>query len=196
MSQDRPIAVAHVPAVRLRSLLRGTPARRSIAAAATAAALALAAVPALATPTRAQVNSPLRHTIVYSRFVPGADTATVFRLNAGQTEPNVVRDGVLDLALPSPDVRQFATFGLTATERASAAVFNIDGSGYRTLSLPGPTLELPGGARLGNDRLVAQGFDPTDETGAGLYSRRTTDGGGLIRLSNSGHRADWPVSAS
>ena len=196
MSQNRPIAVAHVPLVRLRSLLRGTLARRLVAATGTAAALALAAFPALATPTQAQAVSPLRHTIVYSRFVPGADTATVFRLNAGQTEPTVVRDGVLDFALPSPDVRHLATFGLTATERASAAVFNIDGSGYRTLELPDPTLELPGGSWLGNDRLVAQGVDPTDGTRAGLYSRRRSDGGGLIRLSNSGHRVDWPVAAS
>ena len=196
MSQNRPIAVAHVPLVGLRSLLRGTLARRLVAATGIAAALALAAFPALATPTQAQVESPLRHTIVYSRFVPGADTATVFRLNAGQTEPTVVRDAVLDFALPSPDVRHLATFGLTATERASAAVFNIDGSGYRTLELPDPTLELPGGSWLGNDRLVAQGVDPTDGTRAGLYSRRTSDGGGLIRLSNSGHRADWPVAGS
>ena len=43
MSQNRPIAVAHVPLVRLRSLLRGTLARRLVAATGTAAALALAA---------------------------------------------------------------------------------------------------------------------------------------------------------
>src|SRR3954447_4123453 len=195
MSQNRSIAAALVASVHPRDLLRGTHAGRIVASAG-AAALILAALPALAMRTQAQVESPLRHTIVYSRFVPGADTATVLRLNAGQTAPTIVRDGLLDYALPSPDVRQLATFGLTATERATAAVFNIDGSGYRTLELPDPTLELPGGSWLGNDRLVAQGFDPTDGTRAGLYSRRTSDGGGLIRLSNSGDRADWPVAAS
>lgn len=196
MSQNRSIAARLVSSVHLLELLRGTRTTRSVALAASAAALALAVAPAPATPAQAQAVSPLRHTIVYSRFLPGADTATVFRLNAGQTVPTVVRDGLFDFALPSPDVRHFAAFALTATERASAAVFNIDGSGYRTLELPDPTLEVPGGAWLGNDRLVAQGFDPTDGTRAGLYSRRTSDGGGAIRLSNSGHRADWPVSGS
>lgn len=181
--------------VHLRDLWRGARAI-PVAFAGTAAGLVLAAFPAVATPIQSQDVSPLRHTIVYSRFVPGADTATVFRLDAGKSEPTVVRGGLLDLAIPSPNVRHFATFGLTATGRASAAVFNIHGRDYRTLALPDPTLELPAGAWLGNHRLVAQGFDPTHETRAGLYSRRVADGGGLIRLSDSGHRVDWPVAAA
>lgn len=142
-------------------------------------------------------GSPLRHSIVYTRFLPGADTGTVFRLDPGETDPKVIRDGVLDYALMSPDGRQFTTFAPTADDRGSACIFNVDGSGYRALEIPDPTLIMPGGNwSSGTERLVGQGLDPTDASRTGLYSRRASDGGGLIQLTHPGSRIDWPVSAA
>jgi hypothetical protein len=56
---------------------------------------------------------------------------------------------------------------------------------------------MPGGNwSSGTERLVGQGFDAVDPSRNGLYSRRTSDGAGLIRITNPGSRIDWPVSAS
>jgi WD40 repeat protein len=184
---------ARYPRDRLRARSFGLP---LVTAGAFVAAL-LTAVPSSATQPREPVGSPLRHSIVYTRFLPGADTGTVLRLDPGQADPTVIRDGVLDYALLSPDAKQFTTFAPTADDRASACLFDLDGSGYRALEIPDPTLGMPGGMwSLGTERLVGQGFDPADASRAGLYSRRTADGGDLIRLTDPGTRADWPVAAS
>ncbi len=41
-----------------------------------------------------------------------------------------------------------------------------------------------------------EGGNPADPTSIGIYSRRSSDGGGLIRLTNAGTRHDYPVMSS
>jgi WD40 repeat protein len=141
--------------------------------------------------------SPLHHAFVFTRFLPGADQADVYRIDAGQTEEHLIRAGVLDYALLSPDGTQFTDMAPTPDGRGSACIFNVDGSGYRVLPITDPTLELPGGTwSAGNSRIVSGGGDALDPSRAGLYSRRTSDGGGLIRLTDAGTRADMPIQSS
>jgi len=65
------------------------------------------------------------------------------------------------------------------------------------LPIPDPTLELPGGTwSAGDSRIVSGGGDPNDPSRVGLYSRRSSDGGGLIRLTDAGTRADLPIQSS
>jgi hypothetical protein len=141
--------------------------------------------------------SPLRHAIVFTRFLQGASQGDVYRIDAGGTVEHLIRSGVLDFALLSPDGTQFTDFAPAPDGRGSACIFNVDGTGYRVLPIPDPTLELPGGTwSTGDSRIVSQGADPNNPSRVGLYSRRTSDGGGLIRLTNSGTRADWPILSS
>jgi WD40 repeat protein len=171
---------------------------------------AIAVAAALATPVWLQAASgsridgasgpsasPLRHPVVFTRFLPGADTGSVYRIDAGRTAEHLIRSDVLDFALLSPDGTQFADFTPAPDGRGSASIFNVDGSGYRVLPIPDPTLELPGGTwSMGESRIVSGGGDPTDPTRVGLYSRRSSDGGGLIRLTDAGTRFDLPVMSS
>ncbi len=147
--------------------------------------------------TQADTVSPLRHAVVFTRFLPGADQGDVYRIDAGGTVEHLIRSGVLDFALLSPDGTQFTDFAQAPDGRGSACIFNVDGSGYRVLPIPDPTLELPGGTwSAGESRIVSGGGDPNDPGRVGLYSRRSSDGGGLIRLTDAGTRADLPIQSS
>lgn len=145
----------------------------------------------------AHTVSPLRHAIVFTRFLPGASQGDVYRIDAGGTAEQLIRPRVLDYALMSPDGTQVTDFALAPDGRGSACIFNVDGSGYRVLPIPDPTLELFGGTWLaGDSRIASFGADPNNPARAGLYSRRSADGGGLIRLTDAGTRADYPIQSS
>ena len=149
------------------------------------------------TPAQASTVSPLRHAIVFTRFLPGAGTGNVYRIDAGGTAAHLIRPRVLDYALMSPDATQVTDFALAPDGRGSACIFNVDGSGYRVLPIPDPTLELFGGTwSAGDSRIAAFGADPNNPARAGLYSRQSSDGSGLIRLTHAGTRADYPIQSS
>lgn len=146
---------------------------------------------------RVPAVSPLRHAVVFTRFLPGAGQGDVYRIDAEGTTEHLIRSGVLDFALVSPDAAQLTDFAPAPDGRGSACIFTVDGSGYRVLPIPDPTLELFGGTwSAGDSRIVAFGADSSNPARAGLYSRRSSDGGGLIRLTDAGTRADYPIQSS
>lgn len=146
-------------------------------------------------PATATSESLLRHAIVFSFFPPGADLGEVYRIDAGTIVEKPIHD-VFDAALLSPDGTQFLDFAPAANDGGTTGIFNVDGSGYRVLP-PVPSLILPGGVwSQGGARIVTEAFDPSDGTSVGLYSRRSSDGGGLIRLTNAGSRRDYPALSS
>ena len=150
--------------------------------------------------SRASTASPLDHAIVFTRFLPGADTGSVYRIDAGTTVEHLIRPGVLDFALLSPDATQFADFAFTSEGVGSTAIFNADGSGYRLLPTSGPAMPpngLPGGTWFaGETRIAAAAGDPGNIPPSGIFSRRLSDGRGVIRLTNAGTRFDYPVASS
>lgn len=153
-------------------------------------------VPADAGPSPATGSqSPLRHAVVFTRFLPDAEMGAVYRLDAGETLVHPIH-AVFDAAVLSPDAARFLDFGPTPDWRGSTGIFNIDGSGYHVLPLPDPTLELPGGQwTSGGNRIASEGFSNAGVTD-GIYSRRSSDGGGLLRLTDAGTRHDYPAKAS
>lgn len=166
--------------------------------------LALALTAAVVTGSSAVANtvngaggqSPLRHAAVFSRFLPGADMGDLYRIDARGTGEDQIRS-VFDAAILSPDGTHFLDFAPTPDGRGSTAIYNVDGSGYHVLPLPDPTLDLPGGAWFGSTRIATEGYGPNgDLTGAGIYSRRSSDGGGLLKLTDEGANHDRPVQAS
>jgi Tol biopolymer transport system component len=157
-----------------------------------AVAIGISAVAAVA---RAGV-SPRSHAVVFSRFLPGADMGDLYRIDAGGTVENPIRS-VFDAAILSPDGTRFLDFAPTPDDRGSTAVYNVDGSGYQVLPLPDPALDLPGGAWFGDTRIAAEGWSPDGNPGGvGIYSRRSSDGGGLLKLTDAGVSHDRPVTAS
>ena len=150
---------------------------------------------AASTPAQASTVSPLRHAIVFTRFLPGADTGNVYRIDAGGTAEHLIRSGVFDFALLSPDGTQFADAAWTSDGLGTTAIFNVDGSGYRLLPT---TLNLPGGIwSAGETRIAAAAGDPQNPTPpVGIFSRRSSDGVGVIRLTDAGTRFDYPIESS
>ena len=138
--------------------------------------------------------------IVFTRFLPGADTGSVYRIDAGTTAKHLIRSGVLDFALLSPDATQFADFAFTSAGVGTTAIFNVDGSGYRLLPTSDPAIPpngLPAGTwSAGETRIAAAAGDPGNIPPSGIFSRRSSDGRGVIRLTDAGSRFDYPVRSS
>jgi hypothetical protein len=133
---------------------------------------------------------------VFTRFVPGADMGDLYRIDAGGTVENAIRP-VYDAAILSPDGTRFLDFAPTPDDRGSTAIYNVDGSGYEVLPIPDPTLNLPGGAWLGNAMIAMEGWGlDGNPGGVGIYARRASDGGGLIKLTDAGASHDRPVKSS
>lgn len=140
--------------------------------------------------------SPLGHAVVFTRFLQGADLGEVYRVDAGGTVEHPIHS-VDDAALLSPDGSRFLDYAPAPGDRGSTGIFNVDGSGYRVLPIPDPTLGLPGGQwSAGGARIATEGGSATDPASVGIYSRRASDGGGLIRLTDAGARHDYPAKSS
>jgi WD40 repeat protein len=123
----------------------------------------------------------------------------VYRIDAGETVEHLIRSGVLDFALLSPDARHFADVGFTPDGLGTTSIFNVDGSGYRLVPTSDPAIPpngLPGGTWSGETRIAAAAGDPGNIPPSGIFSRRSSDGGGVIRLTDAGSRFDYPVAAS
>src|SRR5436309_15347191 len=121
---------------------RGIAMKRPIVLAVVAATTLLATTGsgAASVDSRLSTASPLGHAIVFTRFLPGADTGSVYRIDAGKTGAHLIRSGVLDFALLSPDSTQFADVAFTPDGAGTTALFNVDGSGYRLLPTSDPAI--------------------------------------------------------
>jgi hypothetical protein len=140
--------------------------------------------------------SPLRQAVVFSRFLQGADMGDLYRIDAAGTVEHPIRP-VFDAAILSPDGTRFLDFAPTPDGRGSTAIYNVDGSGYQVLPIPDLTLELPGGWWLGNSMIAMEGWNlDFNPSGVGLYARRASDGGGLIKLTDAGASHDRQVKGS
>lgn len=164
-------------------------------AAALAAAVAMGSYAIANTVNGAGDESPLRHAVVFDRFLPGADMGDLYRIDAGGTVEHPIRS-VFDAALLSPDATRFLDFAPAPDGRGSTAIYNVDGSSYQVLPIPDPTLELPGGAWLGNTLIAMEGWGLDGDPRVGIYARRSTDGEGLIKLTDAGASHDRPVKSS
>jgi Tol biopolymer transport system component len=86
----------------------------------------------------------------------------------------------------SPEGSKIAVLGFTDLGTLTAATLNPDGSDYASLPIDDPTLNValgvwsPDGARL-----AGEGWDDADATRNGIYTRRASDGGGLIRVTSN-----------
>jgi Tol biopolymer transport system component len=133
--------------------------------------------------------------------VPGANGRIAFE----QTDPSTEDDTFVFTANPdgsdvhqlvpshtccanwSPDGSKISIAALTDDERITTATVNPDGSDYEAKTIPDPTLNLecaawsPDGARF-----ACEGWDDMHpERAAGLFSVRTSDFGGLARLTTN-----------
>jgi Tol biopolymer transport system component len=87
----------------------------------------------------------------------------------------------------SPDGSKISISAGTDDERITTATVNPDGSDYEVKTIPDPTLNLGCAAwSPDGDRFACEGWDDVHpERAAGLFSVRTSDFGGLVRLTTN-----------
>ncbi|HEY8196067.1 MAG TPA: hypothetical protein VIG04_03775 [Gemmatimonadales bacterium] len=86
----------------------------------------------------------------------------------------------------SPDGSKIAALAFTDLGTLTAATLNPDGSGYAILPIDDPTLNVALGVWSPDAaRLASEGWDDADATRNGMYTRRASDGGGLIRVTSN-----------
>jgi Tol biopolymer transport system component len=159
-------------------------------------------VSAACTSTEKQVPSPSGDeatsndgaSIVFNRGT--GDDLAVFAINAdgsGEQRIRTVNDG----AILSPDGTRFMDPVIDDAGKMTTSVFHLDGTAYELLPIDDPTLELGYGAWSPNgESFVTDGWDATltPDVRKGLYTRSSSNGGNIVRLTDAGVRNDFPMT--
>jgi Tol biopolymer transport system component len=147
---------------------------------------ALFALPAGAGP--AGVNGQ----ILFGRFDPAQGDTVIYTVNPDGSHEHQVLPFALECPRWSADGSRIVTCG--APDGSSAVIINPDTGSFREVFSSDPTLFLacplpsPDGQRLA----CGQWNQPTDPSRNGIYSIRSTDGGGLIRITSNPGGSDEP----
>jgi TolB protein len=127
--------------------------------------------------------------IAFGRFDPAVGDQVVYTVEPDGSDLRQISEGAAEVPRWSPDGEELATAGLT--------IYRADGSGSRTLPVPsgftpdasifGCNVWSPDGARLACEVLD---FEHPERNG--IYTLRSTDGGGLRRVTTSPDGDDIP----
>jgi Tol biopolymer transport system component len=147
----------------------------------------VSAAPAAANPPHANGQ------ILFARFDPLLEDTLIYTVNPDGSHERQVLPLPVQCPHWSPDGTRIVTCGLPPS--GATTIINPDDGSYRTLPMPDPDhlftacpLLSPDGSRLacggfGEDRFG----NPTDPSLNGIYTIRSSDGGGLTRMtSNTG----------
>ncbi len=147
---------------------------------------ALFALPAGAGP--AGVNGQ----ILFGRFDPAQGDTVIYTVNPDGSHEHQVLPFALECPRWSADGSRIVTCG--APDGSSAVIINPDTGSFREVFSSDPTLFLacplpsPDGQRLA----CGQWNQPADPSRNGIYSIRSSDGGGLIRITSNPGGSDEP----
>jgi TolB protein len=135
--------------------------------------------------------------IAFARFNPALGDTQVWVVNPDGSNEHRVQGGTDAGECPkwSPDGSRIATCG-DATGGATRLINPDDGS-FDVVPAPDPSLFTPCAWWIaGGSRLVCETFGQDDPTLNGLYSIRSSDGGGLSRITSNPRGDDLPGDAS
>jgi Tol biopolymer transport system component len=132
---------------------------------------------------------------VFNRATPGAALPAegtegaphglaVYRLDLDTGTEQQIRE-VWDFVNLSPDGSRFLGAKPIPDGRIGTEIFDVDGSNHVLLPIPDRTLQIPAGSWSRDGKwIVTTGWDDTDPSRGGLYSYRSSNGGGLVRLTH------------
>lgn len=127
-----------------------------------------------------------RGRIVFTEYQGSGFAFTVYTMNPDGSDRKTVITGRNAIPRWSPDGRHIAVTTSQVDPRHFETVMNADGSDVRDLVRPDPTLSLLCTAWSPDNTLLAcEGWDPTKPGREGVYTVRTSDGGGLTRITTS-----------
>ena len=137
--------------------------------------------------------------IVFQRFDPAIQDSASFVVNADGTNLRRLFPGQATGARWSPDGSRVAFesgAGVGCPPCSSTIIMNPDTGAYRVIAAPDPnlgtdcTLWSPDGQR------IACEIGSPDTTADGVYTFRTSDGGGFTRVTDAGGMEDVPIDYS
>ena len=159
-------------------------------------AVAALATTALAAPASAKVPGP-NGEILFTRFDPNVGDGVLYTINPDGRGLRPVLPGVgVECPNWSPDGSLIATCG--SPDGAASRIINPDTGTVREVFPSDPTLNLacpvwsPDGRQLACDQFAV----PDDPSRAGMYTIRSSDGGGLTRITKNPGGEDDPVDYS
>jgi Tol biopolymer transport system component len=153
------------------------------------AGLVMVVVPASVAATSPMSVSPALHgRIIFSRSGGVYGFETIFAANAdGSHQRQLNQTGAGCCPRLSRDGKHVLLSGGAPDGRITTAIVNFDGTHFRNIPLPGKTLNLgPGAWSPDGKRIAFQGWDDHNPALNGIYSGRSTDGGGLKLITKLG----------
>ena len=139
--------------------------------------LAVAALPA-----GAKVRGP-NGRIVFGRFDPAVGDFHLFTINPDGTDEVQLLPGTAECPRWSPDGEKIQVCVTNPKGLGRPATLNPDGSDFRLLDNPDPSLNLPCWAWSSRGRLACEGWDDVHPNRTpGVFTVRSSDGGGLLRV--------------
>lgn len=127
--------------------------------------------------------------IVFGRFDPALGGAVVYTVNPGGSHEQQLTRG--ESPRWSPDGTLIATGGNPLG--GATRIVNPDDGSYRDLPMPDPSLFTGCGVWSADmQRLACEGFGRIDPSRNGIYTIRSSDGGGLSRMTSNPGGDDIP----
>ena len=160
----------------------GVAAMRRLIMLITVFAAALLGGAAAAVPAQAKVPGP-NGQIIFGRFSTDLGDFQIFTANPDGTSQIQLLPRVAECPRWSPNGTRILVCAAKPGGLLRPATVRPDGSGFTLLDNPDPTLNLacwawsPSGARLG-----CEGWDDVNPGLAGVFTVRSSDGGGLVRV--------------
>jgi TolB protein len=137
--------------------------------------------------------------IVFERFDPAIQDDATYIVNADGSHERRLFPGQSSLPRWSPDgslVAFDSGAGVGCPPCSSTIIMNPDTGSYRVIAPPDPALATDCAIWSPDARRLACDTGSPDGTADGVYTMRTSDGGGLTRVTNAGGMEDIPIDYS
>jgi Tol biopolymer transport system component len=136
--------------------------------------------------------------IVFERFEPALGHTAIYTANPdGSHQQQLYSDGSFPNWSPDGSEVSIGTACTDGTETCAATIVDPDSGTFRQFKWPDPTLETDCGQwSPDGQRLACDGFGVTDPSRNGIYTIRSSDGGGLTRITSNPGGEDAPSDYS
>jgi Tol biopolymer transport system component len=154
------------------------------------AAMTLLGLVAVGGSAQAKVPGP-NGQIVFARFDPALDRTVTYTVNPDGSHQQQLFPGGDEFPHWSPDGSEVSIF--CCDDGMAAHIVDPDTGSFRELAPPDPTLEVHCGPWSADGaRLACESFGVTDPSRNGVYAIRSSDGGGLTRITSNPDGGDIP----
>jgi Tol biopolymer transport system component len=184
------VALTRRERLQYRCHSKGGVAMKRLFALVVAFALSLVGLAAVGGPAQAQEPGP-NGQVAFDRFGPGPGGPAVYTMNPDGSQMRLLFARAGEFPHWSPDGTKVSVF--CCDDGMAAHIVDVDTGDFRELAPPDPGLEVHCGLWSPDaQRFACESFGVTDPERNGIYSIRTSDGGGLRRITSNPGGDDTP----